>query len=83
MASTVLPFPRRFRSPEAEAARSPAAPPGPLGRVRQVVILWRQRLTLRRSLERELLSAPAGALRDAGWDRASLRRELAKPFWRG
>lgn len=83
MASTVLPFPRRFRSPESKAAPSPAAPPGPLGRVGQVLILWQQRLALRRSLERELLGAPAGALRDAGWDRTSLRRELAKPFWRG
>lgn len=37
---------------------------------------------LRRALRNELLFADETVLEDAGWTRAALREEIAKPFWR-
>ncbi|MCA2008947.1 DUF1127 domain-containing protein [Tritonibacter mobilis] len=45
--------------------------------------LWLARRRLRLMLARELLGAPDSALQDAGWTRAALRQEIAKPMWRG
>ncbi len=50
---------------------------------RSRLALWHQRWQSRRKLERELKGQPDSVLQDAGYDRESLRRELAKPFWQG
>ncbi|MEP4034648.1 hypothetical protein [Roseibium polysiphoniae] len=50
---------------------------------RSRLALWHQRWQSRRKLERELKGQPDSVLKDAGYDRESLRRELAKPFWQG
>ena len=43
---------------------------------------WRARRQLRRDL-RQIRYAPEETLRDAGWSRAELVQEIAKPRWRG
>ena len=42
---------------------------------------WRARRQLRRAL-RQIRYAPEETLRDAGWSRADLLQEIAKPRWR-
>lgn len=71
----VIPFPTSFPGPLARAQRAQPIPGGWLSQ------LW-QRHKMRRMLARELLYAPEAVLMDAGWSRAAVERELAKPIWR-
>lgn len=64
-------------NPEDAGEAGGAQPP------RSRLALWHQRWQSRRKLERELKGQPDSVLKDAGYDRESLRRELAKPFWQG
>ena len=48
------------------------------GRATFILVLWRQRLVMRRALAR----MDARSLRDAGISPAAAAHEAAKPFWR-
>lgn len=44
--------------------------------------LFLQRIRFRRMLARDLLHAPDSVLKDAGFTRSDVLREIAKPVWR-
>lgn len=66
MSTATVIYPTRFHRPTCVAAQTG----------------WLRRWRLRRTLARELLPQPDSVLADAGWTRAALRAEVAKPIWR-
>ncbi len=66
----VIAFPRPFTQ-----SSTPARPQA------RGLALYLQRIRYRHMLARDLLHAPDSALQDAGFSRADVAHEIAKPFW--
>jgi uncharacterized protein YjiS (DUF1127 family) len=78
--TTLGPVRAATRRPRRGGARH-AKPSTAFRRIIGLLRLWRERMRSRRQL-RNLCELDDHVLQDIGWDRAALRFEAEKPFWR-